>query len=67
MRLILLPMIFAAALLSAGCVKGPLVDFGNRDKPLVDVKINTDRNDDSSAKTQKDADQKSPDRSSNTR
>jgi hypothetical protein len=39
MRLVLVPAILAIAFWCGACVKGPLVDFGPRDKPLVDVKI----------------------------
>jgi hypothetical protein len=69
MRLWMLPVVAAVALWSAGCVQGPLVDFGNRDKPFVDIKVGQDdagaaRKDTKDAKDKKD--KKSSDKSSDT-
>ena len=63
MRSVFLPVILAMAFGCAGCVKGPLVDFGHRDKPLVDVKINSSGD---PAPSKKD-DKKSPNRSDDSR
>ncbi len=39
MRTLLPVLVLGLSFWSAGCVKGPLVDFGDRDKPFVDIRI----------------------------
>ena len=50
MRLMVWLIALAAVCWVSGCVQGPLVDFGPRDKPFVSVKINSDDKDSTSAK-----------------
>jgi len=54
MRLRFVPVIVAVALWCGGCVQGPLVDFGKRDKPFVDIKINEGDQKDSTGQEKKD-------------